>query len=129
MNLHWLFAFGLTQVIEGPIYYYALGSDRALSTGVPAPPARPPVERVLLALLPSALTHPMLWFALFPPLYRAMGYWPSVVASEVVVWLVEAAILHALTRRSIPRALSWALGANLASVILGLITSEVFGWP
>lgn len=126
MNLHWLFAFGLTQLIEGPVYYYALGSGSAFGT---APPARPPIERALLALLPSALTHPMLWFALFPPLYRQMGYWPSVVASEIIVWLVEAAILHALTRRSIPRALVWAFGANLVSVLVGLITSQVFGWP
>ena len=120
MNLHWLFAFGLTQLVEAPVYYRGL---QRLG------PKRPRVELALLALLPSALTHPMLWFALFPPLYQAMGYWPSVVVSELIVWLVEAAVVLGLTRCAPVKALAWAFGANLASVCIGFATSELFGWP
>ena len=119
MNLHWLFAFALTQVIEAPIYFHALGGG----------PERPRIERGLLALLPSALTHPLLWFALFPPLYQRLGYWPAVGVAEVLVWLAEAAILLGLTRLPVQRALLWALGANAASVVTGFATSELFGWP
>lgn len=135
MNLHWLFAFGLTQLIEAPIYYRALGrahGQAELGSGVPAAPSspvRPPVERALLALLPSALTHPMLWFALFPPFYQWMGYWPSVVVCELLVVLAEGLILWPLLRTGPLKAASWAFAANLTSVVIGLVTSRLFGWP
>lgn len=120
MNLPWLFALALTQLIEGPIYYRGLDREG---------PKRPRPERVLLALLPSALTHPLLWFALFPPVYHAIGYWPAVVVSELIVVVVESLVFFALTQTGLVRAFSWAFVANLTSVAVGLITSKLFGWP
>ena len=128
MNLPWLFAFGLTQLIEGPVYYRGLDLEG---------PSRPRVERALLALLPSALTHPLLWFALFPPVYQALfhslgspwGYWSAVVVCELIVVVFEALVFTALTRCRPIKGFGWAFGANLASVSIGLITTELFGWP
>lgn len=120
MNLHWLFAFGLTQLIEAPIYFLAL--ERL-------GPERPRTELALLATLPSALTHPLLWFALFHPTYEALGYWPAVVVCELIVAITETLVLYALTRSSWRKAALWAFGANFASVMTGFATQELFGWP
>lgn len=116
--LRWLVAFAFTQLVEAPLYAHALGVDG---------PRRSGRGRVLWALLPSLLTHPVVWF-LIPLAGRALGmrYVATVVVAEVFAVVVEAAILH---RAGLGRAFRWSLFANATSACLGLLSRSVFGWP
>jgi hypothetical protein len=109
----WLIAFAFTQVVEVPIYLWAL-RDRVPS----------PSKRFAYAFGASLVTHPVVWFA-FPRLitttYRGM-----VVAAEVFAIVVEAMILSGA---GLPRPFLWALVANLTSVSLGLLSRYLFGLP
>jgi hypothetical protein len=74
----------------------------------------------------STLTHPVVWFV-FPQLYeRGLGYWEMVAVAETFAVGVEALWLVA---RGVRRALAWSLLANAASVAVGLLVRELFGWP
>lgn len=103
----WLAAFVFTQLVEVPIY--AVG----LRTSIPA------------ALGASAITHPIVWFVLFPFLPLPHG-WLTVVAEAFAV-LVEAAYFAVLFHRR--RAWAWALLANAASLGTGLLSRALFGVP
>lgn len=128
----WLTAFVLTQLIEAPIYrHFCL------------PPASDsPTRGWWPALLPSAVTHPLLWFAV-PALWRTMGaavmadapQWLQtpgmedalvIHTAEVLIWLVEAGVLHL---RGGQQAVRWALAGNAASYGFGLLLSATIGWP
>jgi hypothetical protein len=79
--------------------------------------------------LPSALTHPVVWFA--PPLVRGPifggEYWPMVATLEVFAWLAEAACLK--RGRTWSACLRWSLAANVASAALGLLSRALVGVP
>lgn len=109
--MEWLEAYALTQGIEAPIYAWAL-REKARA------------EQIVLAFLPSALTHPLLWF-LFWPLTTSLAYAPRVAFGEVLVWLAEALVVAPfLTKeRRWQRALGWSLAANGVSVLVGLMVS------
>jgi hypothetical protein len=136
----WLSAFTLTQLIEIPFYIRAcrgrnMDSPAAAnpihpihpSTATPtlATQIRTPylATQLALAFLPSALTHPLVWFV-FPRL--PLSYVPMVVCAEVFAVGAEAALLHALR---VPRALAWSLVANAASLGAGLLLRALVGWP
>lgn len=108
--VEWLSAYGFTQVVEVPIYVRALRE-------------RPRLERVWLALAPSALTHPFVWFA-FPQL--PVPYLTMCVLAEAFAFGVEWALLAAL---GVPRAWLWSLGANALSLGLALVSRGLFDWP
>ncbi len=108
--IEWLSAYGFTQIVEFPVY------ERALRP-------RPRAERFWLALAPSALTHPFVWFA-FPQL--PVPYLAMVVLAEAFAFGVEWAVLAAL---GVPRAWLWSLAANALSLGLALISRAVFAWP
>lgn len=125
----WLAAFVFTQCVEMPLYARALGRARR--------------ARWLLAFGASAITHPVVWFVMpgaWEALYlRAIDAHPAwVIASpgwryaslvalaETFAVLVEAVYLRLL---GVKRAFVWSLGANAASVTLGLVSRAVFGWP
>jgi hypothetical protein len=113
----WLSAFGLTQVVEMPIYV------RALREG-----ERPTIERLPLALAiafgASALTHPIVWFVI-PELIP--GDWLTmVIVAELFAITAEAVWLRAF---GLPRALAWAGFANAASVLVGIASRQLFAWP
>lgn len=80
--MSWLGAFVLTQLVEAPLYAWSL---RRWSTS-------PAGERVVVALLPSALTHPLLWLA-FPTLREHLSYGATVVVAEALVVAVEAFVI------------------------------------
>ncbi len=104
----WLPAFVLTQAIEVPIYRW--GARATWAT----------------AMVASALTHPLVWFA-FPALFEgALGYVPMVVLAEVFAVAVEAAWL---AHRAVRRPAVWSVAANAASLAIGLGTRYVVGWP
>lgn len=111
--LAWARAFVFTQVVEAPIYRRAL--------------------RVAWwrALAPSALTHPFVWFA-FPLLCTVLGlgWTPAMALAELFAWLVEAAFF-VVTKPRVPwrRAVLASLGANAASLVLGLTLRAIVGVP
>ena len=102
----WLRAFVLTQVVEAPIY-------RRFG---PVP--------WWAALVPSAITHPFVWFA-FPRLSEAgMSYVGMATCAEIFAWSVEAAFLVFVARLAPRRAALVSLFANGASVIVGLVLRQ-----
>lgn len=136
----WLSAFALTQLVEIPIYARALRARESDSRApentnhrLPASDANPTLPthlrtsflatRLTLAFLPSALTHPLVWFV-FPRL--PLSYLPMVVCAELFAICAEAALLRALR---VPRALAWSLLANAASLDVGLLLRALVGWP
>jgi hypothetical protein len=96
----WLAAFAVTQIIEMPIYVFALRE-------------RPWVQRLALAFGASAITHPFVWF-LFPRLVE--DYWTMVALAETFAVVVEAVWLW---RFGLKRAILWTLLANGTSVGIG----------
>lgn len=98
----WFRAFVLTQLVEAPIYRY--------------------VGKVpwWAALLPSAITHPFVWFV-FPRL-RELGvsYLAMCAVAELFAWGVEAAFLVLAARVPWKRAAWLSLLANASSVVVGL---------
>lgn len=104
----WLAAYLGTQFVEVPIYLRATGGRWAESW------------------LASTWTHPLVWFvfpALIPP---GWGYWGMVAASETFAVVVEAIWLAS---RGVRSAWLWSLGANGASLILGLLARQTLGFP
>lgn len=112
----WLDAFALTQLIEAPIYVTALRAG--------APPARGWAAALALALGPSALTHPIVWFV-FPRLLPE-PYWAMLACAEVFAVAAEAGYLRLLGLR---RPLELSLIANAASFGVGLVCRALLGWP
>jgi len=103
----WAFAFLFTQMVEVPIYAVALR------------------VRLLAAFGASAITHPVLWFVLFPHLH--LPYVWLIVIGESFALVVEAAYFAFLLRRR--RALLWSLVANAASFGTGMVSRWLFGMP
>ncbi len=103
----WLIAFLFTQMVEVPVY------SRGLGVGLPA------------AFGASAITHPILWFLIFP--YLPLPYLWLIVLGEAFAFLVEAAYFAYLFRRR--RALLWSGLANAASFATGMLSRHLFGVP
>ncbi len=137
--MHWLFAYGLTQFIEAPIYFFLLRwAHRAASEAqdLTLPQQRPDVPAMRLAvsaLLPSALTHPILWWVAFPALYATFGYWGTAAVCEVTLTAIEGLVLVAFLPTTMPRRWIYGFGGsvlgNASSFTTGLITSRLFDWP
>ena len=102
----WLAAFLLTQLVEVPIYGYALRG------------------RLLLAFAASAITHPIVWFVI-QPLWPGR-YYQGVLLAETFAVAVEA--LYLRRAAELPRAWAWSIGANAASVMASVITRAFFRW-
>jgi hypothetical protein len=106
----WLLAYTLTQLIEAPIYLSRL---TGLAEGEPL------VRRLTSALLPSGLTHPLLWWG-FTPLCAELG-WPYEVyflVGELGVIGAEALVLWALKARAPLRASLIANGSSVGVAAL-----------
>jgi hypothetical protein len=128
--MHWLFAYGLTQFIEAPLYFFLL--YRAYRA-VPDAPSVPTARLAVSALLPSALTHPILWWVAFPALYATFGYWGTAAVCEVTLTAIEGLVLVAFLPTTMTRRWLYGLGGsvlgNASSFTTGLITSRLFDWP
>jgi hypothetical protein len=109
----WVRAFLFTQIVEAPIYWRMLRVSWVRS------------------VLPSTITHPIVWFV-FPLLSRLGVGWLVVVGlAELFAWLVEAAFFALTGKERVPwkRALLVSFVANAASLTLGLLSREIFGGP
>jgi hypothetical protein len=113
--MRWLAAFLFTQLVEIPIYLWAMrGRELAL----------PRVPKVVVAFGATALTHPIVWFV-FPQIISFRHYVWMVAAAEAFAILTEAYVLHVFAVR---RPLLWAFVANAASAGIGLALERTFGW-
>lgn len=99
----WACAFAITEACEMPIY--------KLTTRVPW----------WACFVPSAITHPFVWFAF--PLLREVGasYLEMAAAAEAFAVLVEAFFLHLWLGVTCKRAFASSLVANASSVGVGLV--------
>ena len=120
----WLTAFVFTQAFEVPIYRFALPCS------------------ALAAFVPTLLTHPIVWFVIFPRLHAS--YLTKLWIAEVFAVLAEALVCLVLLRRSggrgettmgrglrrvSARAVIVATCANVTSLSLGLASRRLFGIP
>lgn len=103
----WLCAFAFTQLVEIPIYSVGLRVSVAAAFGA------------------SAITHPVLWFVLFPRL--PLPYIWLIIAGETFAVVVEALYFAVIFHRR--RAIAWSLVANGASFGLGMLSRWLFGMP
>ena len=83
-------------------------------------PCRGAVHAGFAAAVATAVTHPQLWAAALWA-YPRFGYWPSVIALEAVVVLVEGGLIGWMARLSLRRAVLISLAANTASCTAGLL--------
>jgi hypothetical protein len=97
----------VTQAVEVPIYTRALRG------------------RWTVAFAASLITHPVVWFG-FPAWCQSLGYVREVLLAEAFAVAVEALWLRLWGVR---RSVWWSLGANAASVAVGLTSRALFGWP
>ena len=102
----WLGYFLLTQLVEVPIYYYALRG------------------RALVAFGASAITHPVV-FWVFPRIWPG-SYWSMIAGAEAFAVVVEWLYLRGFKLKN---AFAWSLGSNAASFLLARLSVHLFGWP
>jgi hypothetical protein len=121
-ELAWLDAFLFTQVVEVPIYFLALQRLRIRPRWLGRP--LPASGQLMLAILLSALTHPVVWFV-WP---RLVPSYPVMVAcAEIFAFGTEALVLAACGCRwgSLPLSIC----ANGASFGLGELGRAVLKLP
>ena len=111
----WIQAFAFTQAIEIPVYTLFLRMRTKLSWW----------ECVLFAFGASALTHPLVWFAI--P-WKHYPFEFMYITAELFAFGTEAIYLK-LLGISWKRALMWSFLANLASAGLGEASRYFLGWP
>jgi hypothetical protein len=136
----WLDALALTQLVEAPLYVWLLRGAAARARGLGGGAGW------LAALGASAWTHPVVWFVFPPCVFGVWQQWLGAASDDPkgYIWMLtlaeafavagEAAYWRALTRLAggaIPwrEALRWSLLANGASVLVGVVTRWVWGWP
>jgi hypothetical protein len=88
----------------------------------------PAVRGVLLAILASVLTHPIVWFILPRLLVPAIGSLGYLLVAEGFAWLAEAALYWLATRRDPFELLLLSLVANLASFTVGGLLQVLGVW-
>lgn len=119
-ELAWLDAFLFTQVVEVPIYFLGMQRLRAKPRWLKKP--LPPSGQLLLAILLSAITHPVVWFV-WPRLVS--NYATMVTCAEIFAFGTEALVLAASGYGA--WALLLALLANGASFGLGELGRRYLG--
>lgn len=138
----WLKAFVVTQVFEVAIYATAMswawrdhvprvGSSSSFVDGGPHDPIAPSASRHATAwacaLLPSSVTHPVVWFAF--PLALPDDWYTMVAVAETFAVVVETLMLWLMAPRlGVAGALVTAASANMTSLGLGLWLRTSTGW-
>lgn len=107
-----LAALALTLAVEVPCYLAGLTALRLAG----------PVRAVLVAVGVNLLTHPVLWLVLAPRTGVA-----AVLVAEVCVVLVEALVIRLVIGRDCGLVLLLSLGANAASLGVGLLVGAGAG--
>jgi hypothetical protein len=102
----------LSAIIEAPLAYIV-----ARAGGWPN---RGNLHVAAAAAAATAITHPQLWAAALWT-YSRLPYWPSILALEAVVVLVEGALIAWMAGLRIDRAMLVSLVANVGSFLIGLL--------
>ena len=114
----WIIAFALTQLIEAPLYYWALKKDSNVFLSVSQHSTlKYQIKLIVFSLFPSVLTHPSVWFV-FTKL-RTEYHWSYstyFLGAETFAVLVEALFLWCIGCR---RALLISLCINGISMSIG----------
>jgi hypothetical protein len=105
-------ALAISAAVEAPVAMAIVYATRWRSRGA--------WHAGLAAAVATAVTHPQLWDAATWA-YPRFGYWPSLVALETLVVLVEALLIAWMAALAFHRALAVSLAANLASCVAGLL--------
>jgi hypothetical protein len=111
--LAWLEAFTITQLVEVPVYFYALHELKFSK-----------LKRTLIAFGASAITHPVAWFV-FPVLLPSHSA-VTVAGAETFAVVVEAVYLRAFGLRLY---FSWSLVANALSFSAYLLLRRLLAFP
>ena len=105
-------ALGLTLLVEVPVYGAALPSAVGISVR----------RAAALGVLVNVVSHPLLWFVLFPGIESATGSnLAALVGSESVVWVGEAVALRLMIGRRFGRLFAVSCCANALSLAVGLV--------
>ncbi len=110
MSTAYLWALGLTLLIEMPVYAGALRGGLSLS-------ARP---GLLAGAAVNLVSHPLAFLVVMPVLARPLGFFPALVVVEAGVWVFESALLWLWLRRDLDLVSLAALLANAVSLAVGL---------
>jgi hypothetical protein len=114
----YLVALALTLAIEAPIVAATLKRWY-----------RVPIARgLIVGMVASLLTHPVVWFVLPSWLAPGIGHLGYLIVAEAYAWLVEAVIYWLITRRDVVGVLLLSLLANLASFATGGLLQLVGLW-
>jgi len=109
----WLMAFISTVLVETPIYMLFLRERMHLGWAA------------LVSLGLQMATHPVLWLVwplVSPEVQDTLSYWQLVLVVEIIVTLVEFALLMlVLGLKDWRRALLASLVANTTSTVVGLL--------
>ena len=102
----------ISAVIEAPIAYLIVRFTRW--------PCRGPLHAGAASAVATAVTHPQFWNLV---IWAAphFGYWRSVIGGEILVVLVEGALIAWMADLRIQRAMLVSLVANTASCVAGLL--------
>ncbi|MFN8636258.1 MAG: hypothetical protein U0893_20610 [Chloroflexota bacterium] len=114
----YLSALLLTLAIEAPIVAYGLARWYRVRTAL----------GIVLGLVASLVTHPVVWFVLPPLLVPWVGIFGYLLGAEAFAWLVEAAVFWLALRRDWPGLLLVSLCANLASFTVGAVLQMLGVW-
>lgn len=105
----------ISAAIEAPVAFLIV---RALRW-----PCRGAGHAALAAAVATAVTHPQFWEAVFW-LSPRIAYWPTVIALEILVVLVEGGLIAWMVGLPLRRALPVSLAANAASFAAGLFLNR-----
>ncbi len=107
----------LTIIIETPVLFLVVRRFFHLS------PAQLPLKKILTAgFLASFATYPYVWYvwpALLPEPNQAL------IAAEVMVFLVESAMLRTMLYLSVKQALLASFVCNMTTIVLGSIMNKI----
>ena len=102
----------LSAAIEAPIAY--------LVARIAQWPSRGNLHVAAASAVATAVTHPQLWAAALWA-YEHSSYWPSILALEAIVVLVEGALIAWMAALRVDRAVLVSLVANAGSFLIGLL--------
>lgn len=100
--------FLITQVVEMPVYWFAMGE-------------RPAWQRLAIGFGASAITHPPFVILLHPHL-RPLGPMGALILGETLVVAVEGLYLKLF---KVEQPWLWSLTANAASVAVGMTLGAI----
>jgi hypothetical protein len=101
----------LSAAIEAPIAWFVARRTRW--------PCRGALHVGAASAAATAITHPQFWSAALWS-YDRFAYWPSIMALEAAVVLVEACLIAWMTGLRVDRAMIISLIANSGSFLAGV---------